>query len=189
MNAQPATFSTKMEFVRLLTKIAKISTEIWASANNVILDIQLMQTEHASFQQTTQELVVHHGIKTSVRSVQPSIILAQTTFVSQLVTFVESGIQPLDSALTAIKDINYKMDNVYLITRLQSQHRILYAKNGKTKSVNNVPQDPILILIVYVSQLKINARLGIFKMDFALLAIKAIKFKMLLVFILNLTLP
>lgn len=80
---------------------------------------------------------------------------------------VENGIQQLENALTAIKDIHYKMEAVSLTNHLQSLHQIFYAKPGKIKFANNAPKELILILIVSASLLMTNVKLGTFKMDSA----------------------
>lgn len=53
-----------------------------------------------------EESVVLNGVTMSVRSAQPSTILAQITFACLSVMTVENGIPPLESAMNAIMDIH-----------------------------------------------------------------------------------
>jgi hypothetical protein len=104
-----------------------------------------------------------HGIMIFVFNVQPIIISIKMVSVAKLLHHVKLSIELLESVKIAIKDMDFKMENVSeqtLLTRMEPD-----VKHGIMKNVLNVQLNGSLILNQFVKKLVIYVELGVQLVD------------------------
>jgi hypothetical protein len=104
-----------------------------------------------------------HGIMIFVFNVQPIIISIKMVSVAKLLHHVKLSIELLESVKIAIKDMDFKMENVseqILLTRMEPD-----VKHGIMENVLNVQLNGSLIHNQFVKKLVIYVELGVQLVD------------------------